>query len=86
MLEIYDAYRRPRAQNIQAKSLSTGKMIMFETLEEYSAEDSAKGLIPLEILRKQHEEVQATYRWVRTTAEADKQEVLRILEQRLASV
>lgn len=66
--------------------MKTGKMIMMETLEDVSTEESAKGLVPLERLEKVQEDLKASYAWVKTSAEADRKAAIEAFEKQLAAV
>lgn len=83
VLDVYDAFRRPKAQNVQEKSMTTGKMIMMETLEDVSAEESLKGQVPLERLEKVQKQIKDSYAWTVVSAEGDRQEALKMFENRL---
>lgn len=85
VLKVFDEVRRPFAQEIARKSFHTGTLTFLcsEELKEYSAEDSAAGRIPREVLKRLDKEVAVESEWCyKTFAKDDREKAVELYQVR----
>lgn len=86
MLSVYDTIRRPRAQDVQARSRMNGLLYQLNALgwERYSASESARGRFPHELLVEIGQAIEQQMGWSLTgSVLKDQERAVGMLKERL---
>lgn len=69
VLQVYDEVRRPFSQNVLKLSYETGQLYCLESPQfaDVTAEESARGKVPLSEMKALSEELGEILRWTWTT-------------------